>query len=90
MELGDAEMDLCGMRLSDFLDGVKPDHEDLQGGYTITFAAKIRNARGIHTRTFPALSITGAAGLLISSRYDGANNSCDVRPKRCGPDIHWR
>lgn len=44
------------------IDGVRPDHEDLQGGYTITFRSKVRDTRGIFSRTYPALNITAATG----------------------------
>lgn len=44
------------------VNGIKPDSDDLQGGYTYTFASKTRNARGIQTRTYPALNITSMTG----------------------------
>lgn len=45
------------------INGVKPDHDDLQGGYAITFNGRTRNARGINSRTYSALNITGATGV---------------------------
>jgi hypothetical protein len=44
------------------INGVRPDTDDLQGGYTMTFESKARDSRGIFTRTHPALSITAATG----------------------------
>lgn len=44
------------------VNGVRPDTDDLQGGYSLTFNSIIRNTSGISTRTYPALSITAATG----------------------------
>lgn len=44
------------------VNGVRPDADDLQGGYSITFAVKNRDARGIFSRTLAALNITSATG----------------------------
>jgi hypothetical protein len=44
------------------VNGVRPDTDDLQGGYTITFNSINRSTRGKTTRTYPAISITSASG----------------------------
>lgn len=44
------------------VNGIRPDADDLQGGYSITFYSIIRNAIGIARRTLAALSITAATG----------------------------
>ena len=44
------------------VNGVRPDHDDLQGGYAVSFSAKNRDVRGIFARTYPALNITAATG----------------------------
>lgn len=44
------------------VNGVRPDADDLQGGYSISFASKNRDVRGIFTRSYPTLSITAATG----------------------------
>lgn len=44
------------------VNGIRPDADDLQGGYTYTFTSKTRSARGVSTRTYPAVSITSATG----------------------------
>lgn len=44
------------------INGVKPDSDDLQGGYSITFKSKSRDVRGIFERTYPALNITASTG----------------------------
>lgn len=46
------------------VNGVRPDHDDLQGGYTITFRSKIRSARGIAPRIYPPVNITSASGAV--------------------------
>lgn len=42
--------------------GVRPDADDLQGGYSITFYSVIRSIVGIARRTLSALSITSSTG----------------------------
>lgn len=42
--------------------GVKPNADDLQGGYQITFKSITRRASGMYSRDYPALSITAATG----------------------------
>lgn len=44
------------------VNGVRPDADDLQGGYSITFSIKNRDVRGIFSRTLPTLNITSATG----------------------------
>lgn len=44
------------------VNGIKPDSDDLQGGYTYIFESKTRDARGIHNRIYPALNITSMTG----------------------------
>lgn len=44
------------------VNGVRPDGDDIQGGYSITFTSKIRNVTGISTRTYPALSVNSTTG----------------------------
>lgn len=44
------------------INGVKPDGDDIQGGYTITFSSRHRDARGIFNRTYSALSCTASTG----------------------------
>ncbi len=52
------------------INGVRPDHDDLQGGYTLTFRSKIRNVRGASSRTYPAVGMTSATG-EVSVRIKG-------------------
>lgn len=44
------------------INGIKPDSDDQQGGCAYVFESKTRNARGISTRTYPALNITSMTG----------------------------
>lgn len=44
------------------VNGVRPDTDDLQGGYSYTFTSKTRNARGIYSRTYPAININASTG----------------------------
>lgn len=44
------------------LNGVRPDTDDLQGGYSITPSIINRDTRGIFTRTYPAITVTAATG----------------------------
>ncbi len=44
------------------INGVRPDADDLQGGYDITFTSINRNVTGIFSRTYPGLSINSATG----------------------------
>lgn len=44
------------------VNAVRPDTDDLQGGYSITFTGKARDSRGIFTRVHPAINITAATG----------------------------
>ena len=44
------------------VNGVRPDADDLQGGYTITPAVVNRDVRGIFSRSYPAVSVTAATG----------------------------
>lgn len=44
------------------VNGVRPDADDLQGGYSISFSAKNRDVRGIFSRSYPTLNITAATG----------------------------
>ena len=50
--------------------GVRPDADDLQGGYAIEFNSKTRDVRGIFTRRYPALNITASTGQR-STRVQG-------------------
>ncbi len=52
------------------VNGVRPDHDGLQGGYAISFTARNRDIRGIFTRASPALRITAATGQR-STRVQG-------------------
>lgn len=45
------------------INGVRPDADDLQGGYAITFSSKVRAARGVAERAYPALQISGLTGM---------------------------
>jgi hypothetical protein len=69
------------------INGVKPDSDDLQGGYQITFTSKNRNARGISTRTYPALNISGATGQK-SVRVKGEQVS--MRTSGSSAPAFWR
>jgi hypothetical protein len=44
------------------VNGVRPDADDLQGGYSIAFYSVIRNVMGIFNRTLAALNITASTG----------------------------
>lgn len=44
------------------VNGVRPDADDLQGGYSITFYSIFRGVVGIATRTLAALNITSSTG----------------------------
>ena len=44
------------------VNGVRPDADGLLGGYSLTFSSKIRSAKGIALRTYPAIPITAASG----------------------------
>jgi len=44
------------------VNGIRPDSDDLQGGYTITITGIIRNIRGIFQRIYNSLDITSATG----------------------------
>lgn len=44
------------------VNGVRPDTDDLQGGYALTFTSKTRSVKGIAARSYPALEITSASG----------------------------
>ena len=44
------------------VNGVRPDTDDLQGGYQITWAVINRDVRGKFSRTYPAINITSATG----------------------------
>ena len=52
------------------VNGVRPDHDDLQGGYSVSFTSKNRDVRGIFARGYPGLSITSATGQR-STRVQG-------------------
>ncbi len=52
------------------VNGVRPDQDDLQGGYAISFASKNRDVRGVFLRSYPALSIVPATGQR-SARVQG-------------------
>lgn len=61
------------------INGVRPDTDDLQGGYTLTFNSIIRSTRGKGTRTYPAISITSATG----------QKSVRVKGEQVGFRIDW-
>jgi hypothetical protein len=44
------------------VDGIRPDTDDLQGGYGVTFHSRVRNVRGIVARTYPTRNVTGSTG----------------------------
>ena len=44
------------------VNGIRPDHDDLQGGYSVTFSSKTRQARGVSTRTYAPVDITSVTG----------------------------
>jgi hypothetical protein len=44
------------------INGVRPDADDLQGGYAIAFTSIIRRITGIATRAYAALNITSMTG----------------------------
>ena len=44
------------------VNGIRPDADDLQGGYSMLFTSKTRSIRGENTRTYPTISITAATG----------------------------
>lgn len=44
------------------VNGVRPDADDLQGGYQYVFSSVIRSVKGSNTRTYPALLINSATG----------------------------
>lgn len=44
------------------INGVKPDGDDIQGGYTITFKSRSRDARGVFDRTYSAINCTASSG----------------------------
>ncbi|MHB1204794.1 MAG: hypothetical protein ACYCZX_04440 [Rhodospirillaceae bacterium] len=69
------------------VNGVRPDHDDLQGGYAISFAAKNRDVRGIFTRSYPGLSITAATGQR-SARVQGEQVSIAFAGN--GAPTFWR
>lgn len=52
------------------VNGVRPDHDDLQGGYRISFTSRNRDVRGIFSRSHPALNISAATGQR-STRVQG-------------------
>jgi hypothetical protein len=56
------------------VNSVRPDHDDLQGGYAISFSAKNRDVRGIFARAYPVLNITAATG----------QRSCRVQGEQVG------
>lgn len=56
------------------VNGVRPDGDDIQGGYSYTFTSKTRSVRGISNRTYPALSINAATG----------ERSCRVKGEQVG------
>lgn len=44
------------------VNGVRPDSDDLQGSYSISFTSKYRDVHGIKTRTYTALPINSSTG----------------------------
>ena len=44
------------------VNGMRPDHEDLLGGYTVQLTSEIRDTRGIHVKTTGQKSISGTTG----------------------------
>ncbi len=44
------------------VNGVRPDADDLQGGYAIAFASKVRGVKGTSRRSYPALGVTASTG----------------------------
>lgn len=50
------------VRGSIVVNGVRPDGDDVQGGYSYTFTSKNRSVKGISTRTYAALNINAATG----------------------------
>lgn len=44
------------------VNGVRPDGDDIQGGYSYTFTSKVRSIKGIWERTYPALNMNSDTG----------------------------
>ncbi|MGE3332730.1 MAG: hypothetical protein AB7I36_03735 [Rhodospirillaceae bacterium] len=44
------------------INGVRPDADDLQGGYAIAFTSKVRSVKGAAERSYPALGVTASTG----------------------------
>lgn len=65
------------------VNGIRPDADDLQGGYSITFFGKFRDTRGIATRTHSALSIntsTGQKSVRVKGEQVGFTVSGNAAP----------
>lgn len=56
------------------INGVRPDGDDIQGGFTYTFTSKTRSVRGISTREYPALTMNSSTG----------ERSCRVKGEQVG------
>jgi hypothetical protein len=69
------------------VNGVRPDQDDLQGGYAVSFSSKNRDARGIFARRYPALNITSATGQR-SCRVQGEQVS--IAFAGSGAPTFWR
>jgi hypothetical protein len=65
------------------VNAMRPDTDDLQGGYSMVFSSKTRSIRGITTRTYPTLSITAATGeksLRVKGEQVGFTVSATAAP----------
>lgn len=65
------------------VNGVRPDADDLQGGYSITFNSKFRDVQGIPTRTYPAITInsmTGQRSVRVKGEQVGYTISGNAAP----------
>lgn len=65
-----AYFDLADGQFHAQVNGIRPDHEDLLGGYSITVYTRSMNVQGVHTRTFGPYSITNNTG-NVSTRIVG-------------------
>lgn len=65
------------------VNGVRPNADDLQGGYSITFTSKFRDVQGIKTRTYTALSVnafTGQRSVRVKGEQVGFTVSGNAAP----------
>jgi hypothetical protein len=60
------------------VNGIKPDSDDLQGGYAYTFFSEQSDTRGKFSRTYPALNVNSSTG----------KNSCRVKGELVGFSVN--